>query len=258
MRADINTPEKNIETGFNFLNTAAMFGAKLIVMPEMWGTGLHPGLLDSPFVEKTSDIIKKISKIAFDNKATIVAGSFAYRPESGADGKKVFNRVYVIDSNGVICGTYDKIQVFTKNNEQTYSVPGSQIKVIEADGIKIAPFVCFDLRFPELFRTAAFKGVDVITISSQFPTSRINHWKAMIPARAVENQCFVLASNVVGFDGNLSLGGNSMIADYDGRVLKNCEDNEGAGFADIDLDSGRNYRQKFMFLDEAFLKSKLS
>ena len=259
MRIDIARPEKNLEAGLAYIREACDSGAELIVMPEMWVTGLHPDIVNSPFVEKTPEIVEKICSIAGEYRCIINAGSLAFRAadEKNQD-RRVFNRAYVIDAKGRVCGTYDKIQVFTKNNEDAYSRPGSSVSVIDAGGIKIAPFICFDIRFPELFRIAALNGAELITVSSQFPASRINHWNAIMPARAVENQCYVLASNVCGHDGLLSLGGNSMTVSYDGEVLNNCLAEEGIGFAGIDMELMRSYRTKFPFIPESALADRLA
>jgi len=259
MKIDITRPEDNLAAGLSHIREACDSGAKIIVMPEMWITGLHPDIVNSPFVEKTPDIIEKICSIAREYSVIINAGSFAFRDGAGCGpDRRVFNRAYIIDGAGRVCGTYDKIQVFTKNNEDAYTRPGSSVSVIDAGGIKIAPFICFDIRFPELFRIAAMNGAELITVSSQFPASRINHWNAMMPARAVENQCYVLASNICGHDGLLALGGNSMAVSHDGEVLNNCLADEGIGFAGIDLELARSYRSKFPFISEAALADRLS
>lgn len=262
MRIKVGEPEKNLETGLNFLKNAALFGAKLIVMPEMWVTGLYPEVTDSPFVERTEEIVGRVSAIAKGSGAAIVAGSLGWR-RPGSSDRRVFNRLFVVSSDGSVAGSYDKIQVFRKNREDLYTIPGTRVNVIETlvDGagvVRIAPFICFDLRFPELFRMASFAGAELITVSSQFPTSRINHWRAMMPARAVENQCHVLASNVCGHDGLLALGGHSMIVDHNGEALADCRDAEGVGFADIDLDAVRDYRSKFQFIGEAVVKGEMA
>ncbi len=259
MNINISRPEDNLAAGLASIREACDSGAQIIVMPEMWVTGLHPDIVNSAFVEKTPEIIEKICSIAREYGCIINAGSFAFRAEAeNSDDRRVLNRAYVIDGEGRVCGTYDKIQVFTKNNEDAYSKPGSLVSVIDAGGIKIAPFICFDIRFPELFRVAALNGAELITVSSQFPASRINHWNAILPARAVENQCYVLASNVCGNDGLLALGGNSMAVSYDGEVLNNCLAGEGIGFADIDLERMRAYRSKFPFISEAALGGRLA
>ncbi len=258
MRIQILEPELNLEKGYGLLEKALNKGAKLVVMPEMWVVGLHPGVLKSPYVLKTSEIIEEISRLAKKSDAVIVAGSHPHIDyyDSKAD-KRIFNRVYVINQSGSVCGTYNKIQLFKKNNEHAYSKPGFRVFNIQTDNYIISPFVCFDLRFPELFRIAAFNGAEVISVSSQFPTSRIGHWRSLLTARAIENQCFVIASNACGFDGLIELGGNSIIVAPSGEILSECGEEEGIIYHEIDMDELRTYREKFNFIDESVLKDDL-
>ncbi len=254
----ISEPELNLEKGYGLLEEALNHEAKLVVMPEMWVAGLYPEVLKSPYILKTSEIIAEISQLARKHKAVIVAGSHPHIDYYDASpDRRIFNRVYVINEAGSICGTYNKIQLFTKNNENSYSKPGFKIFNIQTGNFTIAPFICFDLRFPELFRIAAFNGAEIITVSSQFPESRINHWRTLLLARAIENQCYIAASNTCGFDGLLKLGGNSMIISPQGDILSECGDEECVIYHDIDLDAQREYRSKFNFIDEAVLKNDL-
>ena len=257
-RTQIDQPELNIEKGYQLLEAALRKGAKLVVMPEMWVCGLYPDLLKSPFILKTAEIIEEIAVLARRYTATIVAGSHPHADyyDSVSD-KRIFNRVYVLNSSGGVSGTYNKIQLFKKNHEDAYSKPGFKVFIIEADKIRIAPFVCFDLRFPELFRIAAFNGVDVICISSQFPKSRLAHWRALLAARAIENQCYVMASNSTGNDGIIELGGNSCIIAPNGETLASLGEEEGTIEFALDLDEQNDYRAKFPFLDEAILKDSM-
>ena len=257
-RTRISEPELNFEKGYCMLEKALDEGAKLVVMPEMWVVGLYPDVLKSPYILKTAEIIDEISKVARKSGAVIVAGSHPHIDyyDSKAD-KRIYNRVYVVNSSGSVCGTYNKIQLFTKNNEHAYSKPGFKIFNIQLENFILAPFVCFDLRFPELFRIAAFNGAEVMSVSSQFPKSRINHWRALLVARAIENQCFVAASNSCGNDDLLDLGGHSMIVAPSGDILAECGEDEETVYSEIDLDSLRDYRAKFDFIGEAVLKNDL-
>jgi predicted amidohydrolase len=258
MRTQILEPELNLEKGYGMLEKALNEGAKLVVMPEMWVVGLYPDVLKSPYVLKTAEIIEEISRLAKKAAAFIVAGSHPHIDyyDSKTD-KRIFNRVYLINQSGSVCGTYNKIQLFKKNNEHAYSKPGFKIFNIQTDNFIISPFVCFDLRFPELFRIAAFNGAEIISVSSQFPASRIGHWRSLLTARAIENQCFVVASNTCGFDGLLELGGNSMIISPAGEILSECGGEEGIIYHDIDMGELRAYREKFNFIDESVLKDDL-
>lgn len=257
-RSRISEPELNLEKGYSMLEKALADGARLVVMPEMWVVGLYPDVLKSPYILKTSEIIDEISKLARNAGAVIVAGSHPHIDyyDAKAD-KRIYNRVYVLNPAGAVCGTYNKIQLFTKNNEHAYSKPGFKVFNIHTENFTLSPFVCFDLRFPELFRIAAFNGAEVITVSSQFPKSRISQWRALLVARAIENQCFVAASNSCGNDDLLELGGHSMIVAPSGDILAECGDGEEIAVADIDLESLREYRSNFDFLGEAVLKNEL-
>ncbi len=258
IHTQINEPELNLEKGYSLLEKALSDGAKLVVMPEMWVVGLYPEVLKSPYILKTSEIIEEMCKLAKKYSAVIVAGSHPHIDyyDSNHD-KRIFNRVYVISSSGSICGTYNKIQLFKKNNEHAYSKAGFKVFNIQTGGFVLSPFVCFDLRFPELFRIAAFNGAEILSVSSQFPLSRISHWRSLLVARAIENQCYVVASNTCLNDGLLELGGNSMIVAPGGEILAECGGEEGLVSCEIDLAALRDYRSKFNFIEDAVLKNDI-
>src|SRR6202044_271780 len=125
--------------------------------------------------------------------------------------------------------------------------PGDEIVVTDlADGLRLGMSVCYDLRFPELYRILALRGAEVITVPAAFTlTTTRDHWEVLVRARAIENQCFVVAPNQIGHHpGGLRSGGRSLIVDPWGIVLAGASDEETAIVADLDLDRVADVRRR--------------
>lgn len=181
-------------------------------------------------------------------------------PLSTDDPKRVASSCLLFDPSGKCAARYDKMHLFDvcvdredaeSYNESGTIVPGKEIVVAETPFAKIGMSVCYDLRFPELYRKLVSRGAKVITVPSAFTYSTgRRHWEMFLKARAVENLCFVIASNQGGQNTeNRATWGHSMIIDPWGNILNSLE--EGAGFACADLDFNRQneLRNSFPALD---------
>jgi predicted amidohydrolase len=233
----------NIETADRLVRAAAKDGASLVVLPEKWsvlGTpddlraGAEP--LDGPALTWARAVAKELG-------IDLVAGSIAERAaEPGARG---YNTSVHIGPDGTDRATYRKLHMFDvlvggrDYRESDTEAPGDQIVLSRlADGVELGMTVCYDLRFPELYRRLAVDGARVMSVPSAFtePTTR-DHWEVLIRARAIEDQCFVVAANQVGRHApGLRSGGRSMIVDPWGIVLAQAPDGETHIVADLDLD----------------------
>ena len=129
------------------------------------------------------------------------------------------NRATVVAPDGEILGAYDKIHPFSFAGEDRVYRGGDRLLIVEAGGFSICPLVCYDLRFPELWRLATLAGAEVFTIGASWPAKRSSHWRSLLIARAIENQAFVVACNRVGRDPKHEYGGGSLIVDPTGVVL---------------------------------------
>ncbi len=151
-------------------------------------------------------------------------------------------------SGGSCIGRYKKIHLIGIMGERDIFSEGNEPVVVDSKNLgKVGLAICYDIRFPELFRKISTKS-RVTIVSAMWPKSRIEHWKALLKARAIENQCFIIGVNRVGSDRNNLYSGNSLIFAPCGATILECGDKEGLYFSDIDLSLVEKYRSDFNVL----------
>jgi predicted amidohydrolase len=232
--------EANLANADRLVREAASRGARLVVLPEKWpllgsGEQLRDGAeaLDGPAISWARACARELA-------LELVAGSFAERT---ADGH-IHNTSLHISPDGEIRALYRKIHMFdvtiegVEYRESEHEDAGDEIVLSQTDeGIELGLTVCYDLRFPELYRILALRGARVLVVPAAFTlaTTR-DHWETLLRARAIENQAFVIAANQIGENepGRRS-GGRSMIVDPWGVVLAQASDDVGVIVADLDL-----------------------
>jgi omega-amidase len=180
-------------------------GVDLLVLPEMCASGFT---MDAKQFAEPADgpSVRALSKIAAENKLWIIAGLSMRR-----DGKYL-NSAVVFAPDGTVAATYDKQRLFGYAKETGIYSAGDKPCVIEINGVSLALFVCFDLRFPELFREVGPRA-DAFVVIANWPSTRQKHWEVLAHARAIENQCFVVAVNRIGEADGLAYNGGSMVLD---------------------------------------------
>jgi predicted amidohydrolase len=247
-----STPDKgrNLETADRLVRRAAAEGAQLVVLPEKWpvlGTGpdLRDGAepLDGPAATWARGVARELG-------IDLVAGSVSERVPGE---EKLRNTSLHIGPDGDVRATYRKVHMFdvevdgTVYRESDHEEPGNEIVLsATADGVELGLTVCYDLRFPELYRILAVRGARIVTIPSAFTlaTTR-DHWEVLLRARAIENQTFVVAPNQIGeHAAGLRSGGRSMIVDPWGLVLALAPDEETVITAELDLDRQAGIRRR--------------
>jgi predicted amidohydrolase len=222
---------------------AAADGAELIVPPEKWtAMGSEADLRDGA---ETLDgaAIGWARAIARELGVDLVAGSILERV---AGQQKLANTSVHVNPDGEVIASYRKIHMFDVEvggrayRESALEEPGEEIVLSHtADGVELGLSICYDLRFPELYRILAVRGARILTVPAAFTlaTTR-DHWETLVRARAIENQAFVIAANQVGeHPAAQQSGGRSMIVDPWGVVLAQAPDSEGYILAELDLDS---------------------
>jgi deaminated glutathione amidase len=241
---------RNLATADRLVRAAAADGARLIVLPEKWavlggGTTVRDGAepLDGPAITWAREVAVELG-------VDLIAGSVSERVE-GED--KLRNTSVHIGPTGQVHAVYRKVHMFdvevdgTVYRESEHEAPGDKPVLTEtADGVELGMTVCYDLRFPELFRILAVRGARILVVPSAFTlaTTR-DHWEPLVRARAIENQAFVIAANQVGeHDPGLRSGGRSMIVDPWGVVLAAAPDRETHITADLDLDQQQDIRRR--------------
>ncbi|HST54610.1 MAG TPA: carbon-nitrogen hydrolase family protein [Solirubrobacteraceae bacterium] len=240
----------NLAAADRHTRAAAADGAKLIVLPEKWsvmgrGEELRAGAepLDGPAISWARAIAREL-------RIDLVAGSILERDPRR---EKLANTLVHVDPDGAVRAVYRKLHMFDVEidgrvyRESDLEEPGEEIVLsATADGVELGLSICYDLRFPELYRILAVRGARVIVLPAAFTllTTR-DHWDTLVRARAIENQAFVIAANQIGeHPGGDRSGGRSMIVDPWGIVLAQAGDREGPLLADLDLDAQREIRER--------------
>jgi predicted amidohydrolase len=235
----------NLDTADRLVRAAVRDGAALVVLPEKWSVYGSPEdqragaeALDGPALSWARAIAREL-------EIDLVAGSIAEAPEPGAAETRGRNTSVHVGPDGRDRATYRKLHMFDvvvggrDYRESDGEAPGDEIVLSAlADGTGLGLTICYDLRFPELYRRLAVDGAQVLAVPSAFtvPTTR-DHWEVLLRARAIENQSFVVAANQVGRHApGLRTGGRSMIVDPWGIVLAQATDAETHIVADLDLE----------------------
>lgn len=205
----------------------------IIVLPETWNTGFFPKKQLRELADRNGErTIAIMSELAKQYGVNIVAGSI-----SDLRNDKVYNTMYIFNREGMLVTHYDKVHGFTPSGEHQFYEGGSDIHTFQLEGISCASAICYDLRFPELFRKVTTQGVDLFFLPAQWPLVRRSHWECLNKARAIENQMYLCAVNSVGVAGNITLAGNSLLINPWGEELVHLGEEEAIQVGVIDLDS---------------------
>jgi predicted amidohydrolase len=186
-------------------------GARLAVLPEMWSTGYDYKRLPE-LAEQSPRVIEAIRDLSAELQMVVV-GSL---PEK-EDGH-IYNTAYVIDQ-GKVVGCYRKLHLFSTMGEDRFLAAGDKTLVAPTSVGRIGVAICYDLRFPELFRKLALEGAEILCLPAEWPKPRQEHWRTLLRARAIENQLFVVATNCCGIQGKLDFFGMSLLIAPRGEVL---------------------------------------
>jgi deaminated glutathione amidase len=238
---------RNLETAERLVRAAAADGADLVALPEKWnllaaGEGLLEGAeaLDGPSLTAARGWARELG-------VHLLAGSVAER----GDGGKAFNTSVLVGPDGVDLATYRKIHLFDVDaggvsyRESAHEQPGEELVTAPLGELTAGLTICYDLRFPELFRILALRGARLLTVPSAFTlaTGR-DHWEVLLRARAIENQAFVIAPNQVGTaPPHYESYGHSAIVDPWGTVLAGAPDEECFVAAELDLAEQERVRE---------------
>lgn len=239
--------DANLATADRLTRDAAADGAQLIVLPEKWTAIGGDQELRAAAEPLDGRAVSWARETAAELKVDIVAGSFLERIPGEA---KLANTCVHVSAEGGVRAVYRKLHMFDVTidgrsyRESELELPGQEIVLSEtsqgvvAPGVELGLAICYDLRFPEIFRILAARGARIFAVPSAFtlPTTR-DHWEVLVRARAIENQAYVIAANQVGVHpGGMRSGGRSMIVDPWGVVLAQAPDGEGHVVADMSFE----------------------
>jgi predicted amidohydrolase len=231
-------PEKTLDKVESFVRYAAECRADIICFPEQFATGWDPESRNN-IQQLTGQIISTLQKYAKKNSIAIL-GSFR---EASTKGPK--NTALVIGKDGGVLTRYAKMHLFSHGKEDRFFEPGSDLGVFSLGPLTCGIAICYDLRFPELFRIYAKRGVQAIFIPAAWPQNRIQHWELFIRARAAENQMYILGINTTGITPVDRYAGGTMTSDPYGVIIQKAGDSEQLIFTDLDLRVIEDSRRAF-------------
>ena len=245
-----NRKDANLKRICDMIDEAAAKGASFVTMPEtMHCIGENEGEGGSRVEPVPGYSIEQLSKKAKQHGIYIHCGSVAEEKEGD---ERYYNTSVFLDRRGAIIGKYRKLHTFdvtlpdgTKHRESERVCPGNQIVNVETELGNFGLSICYDLRFPEIYRLLVSKGAQILLVPANFttPTGK-DHWEALLRARAIENGCYVAAAGQIGKKPDMEAYGNSILIDPWGTVTARASNRPGVVLAEIDLDYLKQIREK--------------
>ena len=240
----LGSPENNFLKAHEAVQQASRQGSEIVLLPELWASGFdldHAWEYASSLNEGWFARMRSLAE-----EFGIVVGGSMIEEDQG----DYYNSFVLYDKTGNLLGSYRKIHLFQKLQEHIHFKGGKKVAVINSPWGKIGLAICYDLRFPEIFRTCAIEGAELILLVAEWPRQRIEHWKILLQARAIENQCFIAAVNKAGASQGAALGGNSAVVDPMGEFLILGGENEELLQAAFDLDEVSKIREWMPVFDD--------
>jgi omega-amidase len=217
----------------NFASVQSLLGKRklargsLIILPEMFATG---------FTMNVKEIAEPMNghTMAFLRQQAVDSGSYVLGGIARRAGQKVFNEAVCVAPAGECVARYAKLHPFGPGGESDHYSAGSGLSVFQCGGLKVALFICYDLRFPEAFRASVAQGAEAMIVIANWPSRRHMHWTALLKARAIENQAYVIGINRCGHDPKLDYAGGSVVFDPCGKIVSSAGSKESILSARLD------------------------
>lgn len=222
--------ELNLAAVSALVEEAARRGSGLVVFPELWSTGYDLKRASQYATAVDKGVFAQVASLARQHNIAIVGSLLSLL----GDGRYGNTAVY-FDRSGRNLGVYNKIHLFGAMEEDTYLAGGDSPVMVDTVWGKTGLAICYDLRFPELFRTYALGGAQAVILVAEWPRPRLAHWRTLLRARAIENQMFVFACNRTGTTGGTEFFGHSCILDPCGEAVIEAGEGSGLYTAEIDL-----------------------
>lgn len=232
--------EKNFENVKQNLFNLTEAEKHLVVLPELWTSGFTENLDQAAAANR--EIISCLQLIA-QEKNLLISGSYIIK-----EGEGFYNQLVIISPEGLIAA-YNKNNLFPHLNEFINFKPGNKLSILHIWNIKIGMAICYDLRFPEIFRSYANNNVEICVLPAQWPQKRINHFNVLQHARAIENQMIMASANICGNINKTEFGGNSSIIDHLGVIQTKLENHQGFSSSQIDINNVYEWRKEFPVLE---------
>lgn len=245
--------EANFEHLTPLINGAVASGARLVLLAETFSTGFATDRADlaEPEGGPSSQFLEQQAR----EHGIWIGGSCPEVPESdegeagdGSDEARPYNTFVLVSPEGV-AHRYRKIHPFTFGGEDAHFRAGRGFVTVDVDGLRVSLFVCYDLRFADEFWAVA-PGTDLYLVPANWPAARRTHWTALLQARAIENQAYVVGCNRIGTGGGLEYSGDSRIVDPLGELLATASHTESVLLADVSADHVAAVRDRYRFLQD--------
>lgn len=249
MDCRLGDPETNFAHAATLIAEAARRGSDLVLLPELWSTAYAldaAPVLASPLANSALDggWFGRVAALAAEHRL-YVGGSLLE-----ARGGRYYNCFALYGPDGVLAGAYRKVHLFRLMDEEKYLAPGEEAVALDLPWGKTGLAICYDLRFPELFRRYALAGARLMLLPAEWPHPRRMHWQTLLRARAIENQCFVAACNRVGVTGSAAFFGSSAVIDPWGETLVEAGETEALLTVAIDLALVDSVRQRIPVFED--------
>jgi predicted amidohydrolase len=232
----------NFEKVRRMLQQAAPCAGALVVLPEMFATGFSMDV--AQIAEPPGGVTEHfLAELAKDFQCTVVGGKVS--PGTPPKGR---NEAVVFDAEGRLAGRYAKQRTFNPGGEGQHYECGAQSVILNTGEWRWSPFICYDLRFPELFGDSIKNGAELLVIMANWPLERMEHWHILLRARAIENQAYVVGVNRCGQSPKWVYGGCSMVVNPRGEICAQAESTEACIEAELDRQSLLAYRRDFPVL----------
>ncbi|PDY49271.1 carbon-nitrogen family hydrolase [Bacillus pseudomycoides] len=232
---DVST---NIENAKKKIEEAMQRKPDVIVLPELWTTGYDLKRLPEIADEGGIQTKELLSEWAKQFAVNIVGGSVAKQTKQG-----VTNTMYVVNREGEVQNEYSKVHLFQLMDEHKYLIAGDETGEFTLDDVQCGGTICYDIRFPEWMRVHTVRGANVLFVVAEWPLVRLAHWRLLLQARAVENQCYVVACNRAGEDPNNVFAGHSLIVDPWGEIVVEAGEEESILHGKLNLEKVKEVRK---------------
>ena len=226
----------------SMLSAANVEQGSLVQLPEMFATGFSMNVdsIQEGEDEETMQFLRRVAR----ERGIFVLGGLVMASPSGLG----LNQAVGFSPEGKEIVRYTKIQTFSLGGESKCCAAGDRVATFSWRGLTVSPYICYDLRFPELFRIGTRRGAQLITVMANWPDVRIQHWVALLQARAIENQAYVAGVNRCGSSPELRYNGRSVIVAPSGEILADAADKEMMIEAEIDVKALESLRTSLPFL----------
>jgi len=229
---------ENFSSAEKFIELAASQGSQLVLFPELWSSGFDLENREN-YASENRRLFPSLLQAAQTHQIW-TGGSIIEK-----SGEDYFNTFSMIDPGGQVAARYEKTHLFGLMNEPDWLASGQSLQTVELPWGSAGMAICYDLRFPELFRKYALAGTPILMVVGQWPLRRIDHWQVLLRARAIENQAFVLGVNTVGKIGKEIFGGRSAVIDPWGKTLiEGLDDFDSLLTTEINLEEVDRVRSK--------------